>query len=88
MICHECARATAEQPAVALCQFCMVGLCKEHLVDLYRSAHAFPQFSCRHQPARPFDADEPEEPGARAPIPRPVSNGRRVHLRVAPAPGI
>ena len=42
MICHECAADAAEQSAVGLCRFCMVALCKQHLVELYRDAHAFP----------------------------------------------
>jgi len=88
-MCHECARDLAERPAVALCRFCMVGLCKEHLVELHREAHTVPQLACRHRPALPFEADERGQPGARAPSPRRASNnGRRVHVQLAPAPGI
>ena len=51
MICHECSREGAERAAVAVCKFCMVGLCKPHLVESYKQPPAAPQYSCRHQPA-------------------------------------
>jgi hypothetical protein len=51
MLCHECMMAGEERPAVALCKFCQVGLCKEHLVALYREPAMAPQYSCHHNPA-------------------------------------
>jgi len=51
MLCHECVMIGEERPAVALCKFCQVGLCKEHLVALYREPATVPQYSCRHNPA-------------------------------------
>jgi hypothetical protein len=51
MLCHECAMAGEERLAVALCKFCYVGLCKEHLMALYQEPATVPQFSCRHNPA-------------------------------------
>jgi hypothetical protein len=43
--------AGEEKQAVALCKFCSVGLCKEHLVMLYRQPLTVPQYSCGHNPA-------------------------------------
>lgn len=51
MMCHECAMVGEERPAVALCKFCYVGLCKEHLMALYHEPRTVPQYSCRHDPA-------------------------------------
>ena len=36
MTCHECAKSARDESAVAVCKFCMVGLCKSHLVELHR----------------------------------------------------
>ena len=85
---HECARAATERPAIAVCQFCLVGLCKQHRVEIYRDAQVVPQLACRHRPARPFDFDEPGQLGARAPSPRRASSGQRTYTQLAPAPGI
>ena len=52
MLCHECGIAGVERTAVGLCRFCLVGLCKEHLVDAYHPA-LFPQYACSHHPGRP-----------------------------------
>ena len=49
MNCHECAMEGLETPAVAICRFCMVGLCKRHLVESFRTATA-PQYACSHSP--------------------------------------
>jgi hypothetical protein len=51
MLCHECLILGEERPAVALCKFCQVGLCKQHLVALYREPATVPQYSCQHNPA-------------------------------------
>jgi hypothetical protein len=39
--------------AVAVCRFCSVALCKEHLVDAYQWP-TIPQYGCDHHPERPF----------------------------------
>ncbi len=53
MHCHECARDGNERPALAHCRFCLVGLCKEHLVESFRS-ELVPRYACRHRPELPF----------------------------------
>ena len=57
MLCHECLMEGGESPAVALCQYCQVGLCKAHLIDLYQTLPASLRPCCRHdrrgQPMRP-----------------------------------
>lgn len=50
MRCHECAVRGGDAAAVGLCKFCLVGLCKAHLVELYRDPVVVPQFACRHRP--------------------------------------
>ena len=52
MNCHECAMDGVQGPAVAICRFCMVGLCKQHLVESFRGGPV-PQYNCRHQAAAP-----------------------------------
>ncbi len=51
MDCHECAHAHVERPAVALCRYCSVGLCEEHLVEMHTPAAKL-LFTCLHQPER------------------------------------
>ena len=53
MDCHECAESGSVRSAVAVCRFCMVGLCKDHLVAAFRS-RTVPQYGCDHQPDRAF----------------------------------
>jgi hypothetical protein len=53
MNCHECARVNIERPAVGLCRFCFVGLCKAHLVAAFHS-DVIPQYGCHHDPDRGF----------------------------------
>lgn len=48
MLCHECVMADRENQAVAICEFCKVGLCKPHLVDLYETLPASLRPSCNH----------------------------------------
>lgn len=55
MNCHECAREGRDQAAVGQCRFCLVGLCKPHLVESFKGA-TYPQYGCAHNPARPFAA--------------------------------
>ncbi len=53
MDCHECARTGTERTAVAVCRFCSVALCKDHLVAAFHS-RTIPQYGCQHHPERPF----------------------------------
>lgn len=53
MRCHECARDHRDEAAVAHGRFCLIGLCKLHLVASFRSA-TVPQHGCDHHPERPF----------------------------------
>ncbi len=50
MQCHECAMIGGRETAVGLCRYCFVGLCKSHLVELYRDPPSVPQYACRHRP--------------------------------------
>jgi hypothetical protein len=81
MLCHECAMAGEERPAVALCKFCQVGLCKEHLVALYQRPATVPQYSCNHNPAglprRPIAAASE----VRLPSLEESANGHKVTVR-------
>ena len=40
--------------AIGHCRFCLVGLCKDHLVASFRGA-TIPQYGCEHHPERAFD---------------------------------
>jgi hypothetical protein len=51
MNCHECARTHTVRTAVAVCRFCFVGLCKDHLVAAFH-ARTVPQYGCDHHPER------------------------------------
>jgi hypothetical protein len=53
MNCHECARAGNERPAIGLCRFCSVGLCKDHLVASFHGS-VWPQYACDHCPDHEF----------------------------------
>jgi len=57
MLCHECGRVGRQRPAVAQCRFCLVGLCKPHLVAAREEAPV-PQYACRHHPERPFNQQD------------------------------
>ncbi len=61
MLCHECLMNGKARSAVALCKFCFVGLCKQHMIELYTQQVTVPQYSCRHNPAglpsRPIEAE-------------------------------
>ena len=50
MDCHECAVVGKERPAVALCRFCSVALCLDHLAEAVCDASSVPQYACRHVP--------------------------------------
>ncbi len=71
MICHECARQSIQAPAVGQCRFCLVGLCKEHLVEAYRS-RVIPQYACDHGPERAFHDGHRSEIGHPREIERPA----------------
>ena len=49
MDCHECAQVEVDRPAVATCRYGSIGLCKEHLVETYRSPMV-PLYTCLHHP--------------------------------------
>jgi hypothetical protein len=53
MKCHECARIGIDRPAIGLCRFCFVGLCKAHVVASFHS-DVVPQYGCNHAPERAF----------------------------------
>jgi len=49
MNCEQCARARHEQPAVAICVNCGVGMCLEHLdEERARLGPGGTSFSCGH----------------------------------------
>src|SRR5438309_7056949 len=71
VICHECLMSgRPHESATALCRFCLVALCKTHLVELYRHPPSVPTYSCRHTPA---SAPGGMPAGRRATNPRPAS---------------
>ena len=59
MICHECARDGLTAAAIGHCRFCLVGLCKDHLVASFRGA-TVPQYGCEHHPERAFETGSRE----------------------------
>ena len=66
MNCHECAQVEVDRPAVAICRYCSVGLCKQHLVEMHRSPTK-PLYTCLHRPGRGFDTRAAETEGSRSP---------------------
>lgn len=49
MNCYECARDSSEQPAVAICLSCGVGMCMQHLdEERARSGPGGTQIGCGH----------------------------------------
>ncbi len=62
MICHECAREGLTTAAIGHCRFCLVGLCKDHLVASFHAA-TIPQYGCEHHPERAFDPRAQERTG-------------------------
>jgi len=48
MKCYECARQGIDTDAVALCKFCMAGLCLEYLYQDYKDYKVAPKLSCTH----------------------------------------
>jgi hypothetical protein len=49
MNCFECAKASEATPAVAICQYCGVGLCFEHLVESTHALVGGTHEGCRHE---------------------------------------
>ena len=53
MKCYMCALEGREQEAMAICKFCNVALCHEHLVQESEANSATPKYSCTHpRPSR------------------------------------
>ena len=48
MQCYECAQAGRREEAIALCRFCMVGLCLEHWHVARLGYGVTPQYTCVH----------------------------------------
>jgi hypothetical protein len=55
MLCHECALAGTPRPAVGLCRFCLVAVCKAHLLEIFARATTMPQDTCHHLPGEAVD---------------------------------
>ena len=55
MNCHECAATGVARTADAICRFCSVGLCKDHLVASFHSTTAT-LYACDHHPEQPYSA--------------------------------
>jgi hypothetical protein len=53
-MCHECARRSVMAPGLGQCRFCLVSLCKAHLVESLQSG-VVPRYACDHRPDLPFD---------------------------------
>jgi len=70
-MCHECARQSIATPDLGQCRFCLVGLCKDHLVEAFRS-DVVPQYACNHRPDLPFDGQPSQKVGRRARVSRPM----------------
>ena len=70
-MCHECARQSIATPGLGQCRFCLVSLCKDHLVESLRSA-VVPQYACNHRPDLPFDGRPSPKIGRRAGASRPA----------------
>jgi hypothetical protein len=53
MKCYMCALEGREQEAVAICKFCNVALCHDHLVQEHEENPTAAKFSCTHpRPSR------------------------------------
>jgi hypothetical protein len=70
MRCHECAVTGDERAAVGLCRFCLVGLCKAHLVEAARSTAGAPQYAytCHHDPGSAGRRHHERTAGAVSPL--------------------
>ncbi len=70
-MCHECARRSIARPGLGQCRFCLVSLCKDHLVEALQS-EVVPPFACNHRPERPFDSQPSHKGGRPARVSRPA----------------
>jgi hypothetical protein len=61
-MCHECARRSIVTPALGQCRFCLVSLCKDHLVEAFQS-DVVPRYGCNHRPDLPFDGQPSQKVG-------------------------
>jgi hypothetical protein len=64
MLCYQCARRDVEQPAVALCRSCSVGLCLDHLREATAWFAANPIAACHHDTWTTARQPRTQRPGA------------------------
>jgi hypothetical protein len=69
-MCHECARQSMTTPGVGQCRFCLVSLCKDHLVESLQS-DVVPRYACEHRPDLPFDRQPSQKVGRPSRVHRP-----------------
>lgn len=74
MLCHECARSAVQTPAVGQCRYCMVALCKPHLIESFETQNV-PSFACEHHPEAPFETHAPDRFKLSSDRPRPLRTG-------------
>jgi hypothetical protein len=70
-MCHECARRSIATLGLGLCRFCLVSLCKDHLVESLQS-DVVPHYACDHRPELPFDSQPSKKIGRPAGVPQPT----------------
>jgi hypothetical protein len=70
-MCHECARQSIATSGLGQCRFCLVSLCKDHLVESGQS-NVVPQYACDHRPDLPFDRQPSQRAGRGARVSRPT----------------
>jgi hypothetical protein len=70
-MCHECARQSIATPGLGQCRFCLVSLCKDHLVESLQS-DVVPQYACDHRPDLPFASQPSQSAGRGARVSRPT----------------
>jgi len=59
MNCYMCAREGRNQEAVAVCKYCSVGLCLDHLEADCAFSYPAPRYSCNHpSPSTPKQMTE------------------------------
>ena len=68
-MCHECARQSVVMPGLGQCRFCLVSLCKVHLVESLKS-DVVPRYACDHRPDLPFDRQPSQRVGRPERLPR------------------
>jgi hypothetical protein len=70
-MCHECARQSIATPGLGQCRFCLVSLCKDHLVESLQS-DVVPRYACDHRPELPFDREPTQKVGRPSRVRRPT----------------